>query len=81
MARSNGDIVLRNTQFQNHWCPFGKFAEHWKLVAESSDFHLKLQLEIRKKAGHYKWKVGKQDGAKKREFTPESDDVDTYGLL
>ena len=45
------------------------FAEHWKLVAESSEFHLELkrvhffQLEIRqKKAGH---KSEKRDGAKK----------------
>ena len=49
------------------------FAEHGKLVAESSEFHLTLsrahrahffQLEIRKKAGHFKWKAGKRDGAK-----------------
>ena len=39
------------------------FAEHWKLVAESSEFHLTLkrahrvhffQLEIRQKTGHFK---------------------------
>ena len=46
-----------------------------KLVAESSEFHLTLKrahrvhffhLEIRqKKAGHFKGKAGKRDGAKK----------------
>ena len=51
------------------------FAEHWKLVAETSEFHLTLkrahrmhffQLEIRqKKAGHFKSKAGKRDGDKK----------------
>ena len=50
------------------------FAEHWKLVAESPEFHLTrsrthrahfFQLDIRKKAGHFKWKAGKRDGAKK----------------
>ena len=37
-----------------------------------------FQLETRKKAGHFKLKSGKRDGAKKREFTPESGNVDTY---
>ena len=51
------------------------FAEHGKLVAESSEFHLTLQraqmahfFPIRntpKKAGHFKRKAGKRDGAKK----------------
>ena len=40
-----------------------------------------LQLEIRKKAGHFKWKAGKWDGATKREFTPESGYVDTYAVF
>ena len=49
-------------------------AEHWKLVAESSEFHLTLsrahierifQLEIRKKAGHVMSKAGKRDDANK----------------
>ena len=31
-----------------------------------------------KKAGHFEWKAGKRDGAKKREFTPERGTVDTY---
>ena len=34
-----------------------------------------------KKAGLFKWKAGKRDGAKKREFTPERSTVDTYGLV
>ena len=59
------------------------FAEHWKLVAESSsalnaEQSAFSQLEIRQKAGHFKWKAGKRDGAKKREFTPKSGNVDTY---
>ena len=37
-----------------------------------------FQLAIRKKAGHFKWKAGKRDGAKKREFTLESGNVDIY---
>ena len=55
--------------------------EHWKLVAESSEFHLTLIREHRlnrcmierifsnskyaKKAEHFKLKAGKRDGAKK----------------
>ena len=34
-----------------------------------------------KKAEHFKWKAGKRDSAKKREFTPESGTVDTYAVL
>ena len=65
------------------------FAEHWKLFAESSEFDLTLsranrahffQLEIRKKAGHFKRKAGKRDGPKNREFTPERGNVDTYDI-
>ena len=50
------------------------FAERCKLVAESCEFHLTLsrahrahfsQLEIHKKAGHFKLKAGKRDRAKK----------------
>ena len=63
------------------------FAEHWKLVAESSEFHLTLsrahrvhffQLEIRnnKKAGHFKRESGM--ALKKCEFTTESGNVNTY---
>ena len=65
-------------------------AEHWKLVAESSGFHLtlsKAHLErifsnskYAKKAGHFKSKAGTRDDAKKREFTPESGTVDTYAI-
>ena len=53
-----------------------RFSEHWKLVAESSEFHLTLTRSHRvrvhfsnskyaKKAEHFKWKAGKRDGAKK----------------
>ena len=67
VARWNGDLVLQNTQFQNNWCPF---AEHGKLVAESSDFHLTLhrahfsQLKIRAQKKRYILSE-KRDGAKK----------------
>ena len=50
-------------------------AEHWKLVAESSEFHLTLsrahlerifsKSKYAKKAGHFKSKAGKRDDAKK----------------
>ena len=59
-------------------------------MTESSEFHLTLnranrahffQLEIRrKKRNILSEKVGKRDGAKKREFTPESGNVDTYDV-
>ena len=67
------------------------FAEHWMLVAESSEFQLALsrayraqffQLEIRtKKAGHFKRKARKRDGAKNHDFTPESGNIDTYNVI
>ena len=38
------------------------------------------QLEIRQKAGQFKRKAEKRDGAKKREFTLESGTVDTSEL-
>ena len=52
------------------------FAEHWKPIAESSEFHLTLRRAHRapffptrnmytQKAGHFKRKAGKRDGAKK----------------
>ena len=51
------------------------FAEHGKMVAESSEFHLTLTRahtiaffptgNTKKKAGHFMWKAGKRDGAKK----------------
>ena len=65
------------------------FAEHWKLVDESSEFHLTLkrahrvhffQLEIRKKKRDI-LREKRESGIalkKKREFTPESGTVDTY---
>ena len=50
-------------------------AEHWKLVAESSEFYLTLSRahlarifsnsKYEKKAGHFKSKAGKRDDAKK----------------
>ena len=58
---------LTNRQNTQHFYKFEEgisFAEHWKLAADSSEFHLSLerahrvyffQLEIRKKkAGHFK---------------------------
>ena len=66
------------------------FAEHGKLISESSEFHLTLKRAHRvhfsnskyaKKAGHFKWKTGNRNGAKKREFTPESGTVDTYAII
>ena len=62
--------------------------EHWKLVAESSEFHLTLsrphrahffQHEIRKRSGTFEVKSGMV--LKKREFKPESGNVDTYVRL
>ena len=65
------------------------FAEHWKLVAESSEFNLTLkrahrvhfcQLEIRqKKRDILSEKRESGMALKKLEFTPESGTVDTYG--
>ena len=87
MARSNGDIVLRNTHFRNQLCPF---AERWKLVAKSSDFHLTPIRAHRAHRAHFSnSKYSKKPdilsekresgmALKKREFTPESGNVDTY---
>ena len=56
MARSNCDLVLRNTVSES----LMSLCRALELVAESSDVHLTLhraiffQLEIRKKAGHFK---------------------------
>ena len=77
----------KHTTFSN-FAELISFAEHWKLVVESSEFHLTLNrvhrahffhLEIGKK----KWDIlnEKREGGmtlKKREFTPESGNVDTY---
>ena len=63
------------------------FAEHWELVAESSEFHLTLnrapkahffQLEIRQKKRDI-LSEKRESGMvlKKCEFTPESGNVDT----
>ena len=61
------------------------FPEHWKLVADSSEFHLTLsrahffQLQIRiKKRDILSEKRESGMALKKREFTPESGNVDTY---
>ena len=66
------------------------FAEHWKLVAELSEFHLTLkrvhrmhffQLDIRqKKRDILSEKRESGMALKRREFTPESGTVDTYAL-
>ena len=58
------------------------FAEHWKLVAESSDFHLTLSrvhfFPTQTTQNKRDILSEKRDGAKKREFMPESGNVDTY---
>ena len=64
------------------------FAEHWKLVAESSEFHLTLKRALRvhffptrntqKKRDILSEKRESGMALKKREFTPESGTVDTY---
>ena len=50
------------------------FGEHWKLVAESSEFHLMLSrahsahfcpTQNTQKTGHFMGEAGKRDGAKK----------------
>ena len=65
------------------------FFEHWKLVAESSEFHLTLKRAhivhfFPTRNTHKKRDIlsGKRESGmalKKREFTPESGTVDTYG--
>ena len=64
-------------------------AEHWKLVTESSDFHLTLSRahlehifsnsKYAKKRDILSQKRESGMTLKKREFTPESGTVDTYG--
>ena len=64
------------------------FAKHWKLVAESSEFHLTLKRSHRvhffptrntpKKRDILSEKRESGMALKKREFTPESGTVDTY---
>ena len=55
------------------------FAKHWKLVAESSEFHWKMnRAHFFPARNTQKSGTGKRDGAKKRrEFTPETGNVDT----
>ena len=81
-TRSGLSRSLTNRQNTHNFAERFSFAKHWKLVAESSEFHLMLsrahffQLEIPKKRDI----LGqKRDGAKKLEFMPESGNVDTYG--
>ena len=55
------------------------FAEHWKLVAESSEFHLMLSRAHRAHFSNSKYEQ-KRDILKSgmaREFTPGSGNVDT----
>ena len=64
------------------------FAEHGKLVAESSEFHLTLSRAHKAHFSNSKYAKKKRDirsekrecgvALKKREFTPESGTVDTY---
>ena len=65
------------------------FAEHWKLVAESSEFHFTLSRaqkahifptrNTQKKRDILSEKRESGMVLKKRDFTPESGTVDTYG--
>ena len=65
------------------------FAEHWKLVAESSEFHFTLSRaqkahifptrNTQKKRDILSEKRESGMALKKRDFTPESGTVDTYG--
>ena len=89
MARTESQLnkQAKQTTFY-HFSERISIAEHWKLDAESYEFHLTLSrvhlerifsnLKYAKKAGHFKSKAGERDDAKKREFTPESGSVDTY---
>ena len=67
-------------------------AEHWKLVAESSQFHLTLsRAHLERIFSNSKYAKKKRDilsqkresvmTLKKLEFTPESGTVDTYAWL
>ena len=85
-TKSQLNKQAKHTPFYN-FAERRSFSEHLKLVAESSEFDLTLkrahrthffQLEIRKKKRDILSE--KRDGAKKREFTPESGTVDTYGI-
>ena len=71
---SQSELALPST---GSWLP-SRLSSTWRWAERIDRAHF-FQLEIRKKAGHFKWKAGKRDGAKKkREFTPESGNVDTY---
>ena len=75
-------ILYYEMQFQNNRT---SFAERWKQVAESSEFHWTLSRAHRARFSDSKYatqkagQAGKRDGAKKKpEFTRESGNVDTY---
>ena len=78
----------QNTHFYN-LAERISIAEHGKLVAESSEFHLTLNRAHREHFSSSKYATTKKRdilseklesgmGLKKREFTPESCNVDTY---
>ena len=71
-----------------HFAERISFAEHGKLVAESSEFYLTLSRAHIKRIFPTRNTQKKRDilsenrdGAKKREFTPESGHVDTYAVI
>ena len=68
-TKSQLNKQAKHTQF-NNFAERISYAEHWKLVAESSEFNFTLsrvhrahffQLQIRKQTGHFKLKAGKRD--------------------
>ena len=81
LPRLNLSRHAKHTKFYN-FAERTNFAEHWKLVAESSEFHLTLgrphiahclQLEIRqRKRDNLSEKRESGMVLKKLEFTPES---------
>ena len=81
--QTKSQLKAKHTQFfrANYLCralKAGCWAVWVPLDAEQSAFFPTRNRQ--KKSRHFKWKAGKQDGAKKGEFTPESGNVDTYGL-
>ena len=71
LPTSQGELALPST---GSWLP-SRLSSTWRWVER-----IFPNLKYAQKAGHFKWKAGKRDGAKKREFTPESGTVDTYAL-
>ena len=86
-TKSQLNKQAKHTKFYN-FAERISFAEHWKLVAESSEFHLMLSRAHRAHFPQLKMRKKKRDilsekrerwmALKKREFTPESGNVDTY---